>query len=145
MADQRLKILYLCTGNSCRSQMAEALTNHLRGDQFQAFSAGVNPQGLDPLAVVAMAEVGIDIAGRQSKTPEALGQTSFDYVVTLCDNARNNCPVLLGPHQNRHRGFDDPPLLARDAVERDQALAPYRRVRDQIRDMVLGLPGSLDD
>lgn len=141
--DQRKRILYLCTGNSCRSQMAEGLTRSLRGHDFEAFSAGVKPKEVDPLAVKAMAEDGIDIAGQGSKDLDQLGQTGFDYVVTLCDNARDNCPYLPGSHKNVHCGFDDPPFLAKDAAGEDEAMGHYRRVRDEIRRMVLGLPESL--
>lgn len=141
----KIKILYLCTGNSCRSQMAEGLTNALRGDLFEAQSAGVAPGRVDPLAVAVMAEAGVDISGQRSKDVEQFIGQSWDWVVTLCDNARESCPFFPGPTRRVHRGFDDPPFLAQSAKSEDEALAIYRRVRDEIKAMVLGLPGSLQD
>ena len=141
----KIKILYLCTGNSCRSQMAEGFTNALRGDLFAAQSAGVAPGRVDPLAVAVMAEAGVDISGQRSKDVEQFIGQSWDWVVTLCDNARESCPFFPGPARRVHRGFDDPPFLAQSAKSEDEALAIYRRVRDEIKAMVLGLPGSLQD
>ncbi|ADK86001.1 Protein-tyrosine phosphatase, low molecular weight [Desulfarculus baarsii DSM 2075] len=141
----KIKILYLCTGNSCRSQMAEGFTNALRGDLFVAQSAGVAPGRVDPLAVAVMAESGVDISGQRSKDVEQFIGQSWDWVVTLCDNARESCPFFPGPARRVHRGFDDPPFLAQSAKNEDEALAIYRRVRDEIKAMVLGLPGSLQD
>jgi len=141
----KIKILYLCTGNSCRSQMAEGFTNALRGDLFEAQSAGVAPGRVDPLAVAVMAEAGVDISGQRSKDVEQFIGQSWDWVVTLCDNARESCPFFPGPARRVHRGFDDPPFLAQSAKSEDEALAIYRRVRDEIKAMVLGLPGSLQD
>lgn len=143
--DHRIKILYLCTGNTCRSQMAEGLTRELRSQEFQAFSAGVDPRGVDPRAIRAMAEIGIDISEQESKNVDALGDQTFDYVVTLCDNARDNCPVLFGPHKQVHRGFPDPPVLAREAADEEEAMNHYRQVRDKIKHFVMALPGSLED
>jgi arsenate reductase len=139
------RILYLCTGNSCRSQMAEGFTNALRGGEFEAHSAGVAPGRVDPRAVKAMAEAGVDIAGQRSKAVDPFIGQNWDWVVTLCDNANEACPFFPGPVTRVHRGFDDPPLLARGAAGEEEALAPYRRVRDEIKAMVLGLPGSLQD
>jgi arsenate reductase len=139
----RLNVLFLCTGNSCRSQMAEAWTRHLKSDQFNAFSAGVEPKGIDPRAVKAMAEAGIDISGQSSKDIEALGIKEFDYVVTLCDNANEACPFFPGKTRRIHRGFDDPPKLAAGASSEEAAMAFYRRVRDEIRAFVEQLPLSL--
>ena len=143
MSPGKQRILYLCTGNSCRSQMAEGLTNALRGHEFQAFSAGVAPKPVDPRAVRAMAELGIDISGQASKEVEQFIGQPWDWVVTLCDNARESCPFFPGQARRVHRGFDDPPFLARGAADEEAAMAPYRRVRDEIKAMVLGLPGSL--
>ena len=132
MADKP-KILFLCTGNSCRSQMAEAWTNRLKGDQFVAYSAGVEPKPVDPRAVKAMAETGIDISQQESKDIEAFGDMEFDYVITLCDNARESCPFFPAGTRLLHQGFDDPPKLAEDAGDEGEAMAHYRRVRDEIR------------
>ena len=143
--DQKQKILYLCTGNSCRSQMADGLTNALRGDDFLAFSAGVRPSTIDPRAVQAMAQLGIDIGGQASKDLSELPEVEFDWVVTLCSNAAENCPFFPGPVKRVHRGFDDPPLLAANAQSDEEALSHYERVRDEIKAMVLNLPRSLQD
>jgi arsenate reductase len=142
---EQQSILYLCTGNSCRSQMAEGLTNALWGGEFRAASAGVTPQGVDPRAVAVMAEIGVDISGQESKDVERFVGQDWDWVVTLCDNAREACPFFPGPVRRVHRGFADPPLLAAGEAEEEAALAHYRRVRDEIRAMVEGLPGSLQD
>lgn len=144
MPTDKLKILILCTGNSCRSQMAEALINHLKGDHLQAFSAGVRPHGLDPRAVAVMAEIGLDISGGRSKDVSEFMDRDFDYVVTVCDNAKENCPFFSGPVKRLHVGFDDPPLLAASAKSEPEALAHYRRVRDEIRDFVEAMPASLE-
>ncbi|MFH1034830.1 MAG: arsenate reductase ArsC [Pseudomonadota bacterium] len=139
----KTKILYLCTGNSCRSQMAEGFTNALCGDDFQARSAGVRPAALDTRAVKVMAEVGVDISRQTSKDVEGFVGQPWDWVVTLCDNARESCPFFPGPVKRAHVGFADPPHLARDAASEEEALTHYRRVRDEIRAFVLALPGSL--
>lgn len=140
---QKMRILYLCTGNSCRSQMAEGLTRALRGDEFEAASAGVRPSRIDPRAIKAMAEIGIDISGQRSKDVSQVMDQDWDVVVTLCDHARESCPLFPGQVRRVHKGFADPPYLAARARDEDEAMAPYRQVRDQIRAMVEGLPGSL--
>ncbi len=138
-----MKILYLCTGNSCRSQMAEAWTHFLR-PEIHALSAGVVRHGMDPNAVRVMEEEDVYLIGQYSKTVEELPpDLVFDYVVTLCDNAAETCPQLPGGGTHKHRGFDDPPALTRDMKDEAEILAVYRRVRDEIRAMVHGLPGSL--
>ena len=136
-------ILFLCTGNSCRSQMAEAWTRRLLGDRFEAYSAGVRPEEIDLRAVKAMAEAGVDISGQRAKDIDALGELEFDYVVTLCDHAREACPFLPARTRLMHQGFDDPPVLAAGAVDKEEAMAPYRRVRDEIRVFVEVLPEVL--
>ena len=138
MADTQ-KILFLCTGNACRSQMAESWTNHLRGDHFEAHSAGTIAKGLDPRAVRAMAEAGIDISKNRSKTMDDLPPVTWDLVITLCGDAHENCPFFPGPTKVMHRGFDDPPRLAEGAVDEEEALGHYRRVRDEIKDFVMTL------
>jgi len=137
---QKIKILFLCTGNSCRSQMAEAWTRSLKGDQFEAYSAGVAPKAIDPRAIKAMAEAGLDISGQKSKDVDTFGNMEFDYVITLCDNARESCPYFPAKTRLIHRGFDDPPKLADGAANEEAAMAPYRRVRDEIRAFVESLP-----
>ena len=138
-----LKVLFLCTGNSCRSQMAEGWARTLRGDRIEAHSAGVETHGLNPRAVKVMAEVGVDISAHHSKHADELPHVPFDYVVTVCDQARENCPVFPGGARRLHVAFDDPPRLARDAATEEEALGHYRRVRDEIRDFVETLPESL--
>lgn len=140
---ERKKIVFLCTGNSCRSQMAEAWTRHLKKETLEPFSAGLKPKGVDPRASRAMMEAGIDISGQTSKDIAALEGEEFDFVVTLCDNAQESCPFFPARTRVVHRGFDDPPRLAADAVNEDEAMAHYRRVRDEIRDFVQDLPEAL--
>jgi len=139
----RLKILFLCTGNSCRSQMAEGWAQHLKGNVLEPYSAGLEVHGLDPRAVQVMAEVGADISGHRSKHVSELKDIAFDYVVTVCDNARESCPLFPGRAKVVHAGFDDPPRLAKDAKTEEEALGHYRRVRDEIRAFVETLPDSL--
>lgn len=136
-------ILFLCTGNSCRSQMAEGLCRALRGDQISPLSAGIEKHGLNPNAVRVMAEIDIDISGHSSKTLEDLGDAEFDYVVTVCGHAHETCPWFPAKTAVVHHGFDDPPALAREAASEQEALEHYRRVRDEIRDYILTLPGAL--
>lgn len=144
MTDKK-KILFLCTGNSCRSQMAEAWTRELRGDEFEPYSAGVKPKNVDPNAVKAMAEVGIDISDQASKDVETVAHLEFDCVVTLCDNARESCPFFPARTAVMHNGFDDPPRLAAGAKTEEEAMAHYRRVRDEIKAFVEKLPEALDE
>jgi arsenate reductase len=138
-----LKILFLCTGNSCRSQMAEGWARHLRGDRIEAYSAGIEAHGLNPDAVRVMAEAGVDISGQRSKLVGELRGIEFDYVVTVCDNARQACPVVPGKGRMVHVGFGDPPRLAAGARTDEERLAVYRRVRDAIRAFVETLPDAL--
>ena len=139
-----MKILFLCTGNACRSQMAEGWARALKSDVSEAYSAGIEIRGLDPLAVKVMAEVGVDIGGQQSKTVETVKDVPFDHVVTMCGHANETCPAWLrGKARVIHVGFDDPPALARGAKSEEEALGHYRRVRDEIRAFVETLPGVL--
>ena len=137
-------VLFLCTGNSCRSQMAEGWARALLAGRVRPFSAGVAPQGLDPRAVRVMGERGVDISSQRSKDVSELSEIDFDLVVTVCDRARESCPIL--PHDARrlHRGFADPPHLAESAASEEEALDHYRRVRDRIREFVETLPELLD-
>lgn len=139
----KLKVMFLCTGNSCRSQMAEGWARHLKADVLDAYSAGVDPHGMSPRAIQAMAEVGVDITGQHSKHVDELEGIAFDYVVTVCGHANETCPVYPGSTRIVHVGFDDPPKLAKDATSDDEAIGHYRRVRDEIRAFVLTLPASL--
>ncbi|EHJ48644.1 protein tyrosine phosphatase [Solidesulfovibrio carbinoliphilus subsp. oakridgensis] len=141
---KKKNILFLCTGNACRSQMAEGFARALRDDVLVAYSAGVEKHGLDPRAVAVMAEAGVDISGQTSKLVEELPNVAFDYVVTLCGAAHDQCPFFPGPVKKVHVGFDDPPALAVGAASEEEALSHYRRVRDAIRDFVGGLPDNLD-
>jgi arsenate reductase len=144
MAQPKTRILFLCTGNSCRSQMAEGWARKLKGERIEAHSAGVEVHGLNPLAVKAMAEAGVDISGHRSKHVNELKDLAFDYVVTVCGAAHESCPAWLGRGAKVvHAGFDDPPKLAAGAKTQEEAMGHYRRVRDQIRAFVERLPESL--
>ncbi|NUM52011.1 MAG: arsenate reductase ArsC [Candidatus Hydrogenedentes bacterium] len=138
----KLKVLFLCTGNSCRSQMAEGWARHLRPDEIDAYSAGTKKHGLNPLAVAVMKEAGVDISRQYSKTLDDLNGIAFDWVVTVCDNANEACPVFPGQTRRYHVPFDDPPRLAATAQSELEALGHYRRVRDEIRRFVESLPES---
>lgn len=139
-----LKLLFLCTGNSCRSQMAEGWARALKAGVIEPYSAGIMTHGLNPLAVAVMAEAGVDISGQRSKTVDEVRDVPFDYVVTVCGHANETCPLWLsGKARVVHAGFDDPPALAKSAKSEDEALAHYRRVRDEIRAFVAGLPERL--
>lgn len=124
------RILILCTGNSARSQMAEGLLRHDGGDRFTVESAGSQPSQVRPEAIAVMSEIGIDISGHRSKSVDEFADQQFDYVITVCDNAKESCPVYPG-HANRiHQNFQDPAAIQSSAEER---LAVFRRVRDEIR------------
>ena len=140
---KKLKILFLCTGNSCRSQMAEGWARRLKGDMIDAYSAGIERHGLNPLAVKVMAEAGVDISGQQSKTAEAVKDVPLDYVVTVCGHANEHCPIFPGKAKVVHVGFEDPPKLTKHLPDGEEKMASYRRVRDEIRRFVETLPGAL--
>ena len=122
------RVLILCTGNSARSQMAEGLLRHMAGDKFEVFSAGTKPVGLNPNAVAAMNEAGIDISNHRSKSVNEFSGKQFDYVITVCDNAKESCPIFAGSGERLHHSFEDP-ANAPD----EEKLHTFRRVRDQIR------------
>ena len=143
MQSTKLKVLFLCTGNSCRSQMAEGWARHLQGGCLEPYSAGIETHGLNADAVRAMAEVGVDISHQRSKHVEELRDVQFDYVVTVCDDAHERCPVFPGKANVVHVGFDDPPRLAAEARTEEERLAPYRRVRDEIKNFIMALPSTL--
>lgn len=141
----KLRILFLCTGNSCRSQMAEGWARNIHGDRLNPFSAGTRPGRVDPLAVRVMREVGVDISAHRSKHLDEVLDAGFDWVVTVCDHANESCPVFPGDVKRLHVGFDDPPRLAADASSEEEALEHYRRVRDEICTFIEDLPRRLDD
>jgi arsenate reductase len=138
----KARVLILCTGNSARSQMAEGLLRHLGnagGDRFEVESAGTRPGRVRPEAIAVMRELGIDISGHRSKSVDEFAGQRFDYVLTVCDNARESCPIYPG-HANRlHHSFDDPAAVEGDEEER---LAAFRRVRDEIRAYLRGFPAT---
>jgi arsenate reductase len=136
-------VLFLCTGNTCRSQMAEGFARRLCQDRLQAYSAGVNPGTIDAKAVQVMAEIGIDISGQQPKSIDSLGDVSFDVVITLCDHANETCPYFPGKVLRLHQGFADPPQLAANETDEEAVLRIYRKVRDEIRSFVESLPEIL--
>ncbi len=147
----RLKILFLCTQNSCRSQIAEGLTRRLKSDLIEAFSAGIEPAGVHPLAVAVMDEIGIDISGQRSKHLDELGGTHFDYVITLCESAAERCPTFPGASRLIHVGFDDP--AGGDAEDAggdaedaggDAGMKAFRKTRDAIREFIECLPMDLE-
>jgi len=139
----RISVLFLCTGNSCRSQMAEGFCRALKADEIDCASAGIETHGLNPNAVRVMAEIGIDISRQHSKSLNELGDRAFDYVVTVCDRASETCPYFPAKTAIVHRGFDDPPRLAAKAASEEEALSHYRRVRDEIGAYVQSLPNAL--
>ncbi len=138
-----LNVLFLCTGNSCRSQMAEGWCRHLKGGLINACSAGIETHGLNPNAVRVMAEAGVDINGQRSQHIDEFKDTPLDYVITVCGHAHESCPVFSRSTQVIHVGFDDPPKLAKDAPTEEEGLDHYRRVRDEIRAFIETLPTAL--
>ncbi len=139
----KLKILFLCTGNSCRSQMAEGWTRHLKSDVLQPYSAGIEIHGMNERAVQVMREAGVSVSGQYSKSVQDLLDVPFDWVITVCDHANETCPVFPGNVRRLHVSFNDPPKLAADAKTEEEALGYYRQVRDEIRQFVETLPESL--
>ncbi len=136
----KIKVLFLCTGNSCRSQIAEGWANHLKSDVIEAYSAGIRPIGVNPKTIEVMAEAGVDISDHTSKHIDDLAGIDFDYVVTVCDNAREQCPVFPGPVKLTHKAFEDPYFAS---GSKEEIMAVFRKVRDQIRDFVEELPEIL--
>ncbi|MDP8258947.1 MAG: arsenate reductase ArsC [Candidatus Aadella gelida] len=142
--NSKIKILFLCTGNSCRSQMAEGWTRHLKRESVEPYSAGIEVHGLNPRAVKVMAEAGVNISSQKSKSVKDLIDIEFDYVITVCGHADKTCPQFPGKSKIVHVGFDDPPKMAIDAKTEEEILSCYRKVRDQIRDLVMELPEKLE-
>lgn len=136
-------ILFLCTGNSCRSQMAHGFANKLLSHHFTSYSAGVESHGLNSSAVQVMKEVGVDISKHRSQTLDEFGEQTFDYVVTVCEHAAMHCPSMPENTRVIIRRFDDPPKLAKGAKTEEEALGYYRRVRDEIRHWISALPTQL--
>ncbi|MFA7613748.1 MAG: arsenate reductase ArsC [Candidatus Caldatribacteriota bacterium] len=136
-------VLFLCTGNSCRSQMAEGWGKALKADSFNFYSAGTKKHGLNPNAVKVMQEAGVDISSHQSNTTDELPKVTMDYVFTVCSDAHENCPFFPGG-KIIHVGFDDPPRLTKDMEDEEQKLSVYRRVRDEIEKMVMNIEGYIE-
>ena len=147
MNTPKKKILFLCTGNSCRSQMAEGWARYLKGDEIEAYSAGIETHGLNPNAVKVMAEAGVDISGHRSQNSSEFRDIDFDVVVTVCGDAHENCPLYLGKGKVVHVGFPDPPKMAKELAEtgasEEEQLECYRQVREEIRKFVDTLPDSV--
>ena len=137
----RIKVLFLCTGNSCRSQIAEGWARHLKGDVIEPYSAGIHPIGVNPRAIKVMAEAGVDISAQKSEHIDELPGIDFDYVITLCDNARGHCPVFSGKAKVVNKPFDDPYFAS---GSEEQILTTFRKVRDDIRTFVETMPESLE-
>jgi arsenate reductase len=142
-AVMKSKVLFLCTGNSRRSQMAEGWARHLLGDRIEPYSAGIEAHGMNANAVRVMQEAAVDISGQSSKLASSLADVPLDLVITVCGHADENCPAFLGKARVVHVGFDDPPKLAKTAATEGEALGHYRRVRDEIRQFVYEKLGNL--
>ena len=128
------RVLFICTNNSCRSQMAEGIVNYELGDKIEAYSAGTTPTSVNPRAIQSMAEIGIDISGHRSKVMDEFAGQHFDYVITLCDSANEQCPLFFGGVKKIHMGFDDP---AAATGSEEEIMAAFRRVRDEIKTRLL--------
>ncbi len=146
---EKLRVLFLCTGNSCRSQMAEGWARHLKGDVIEAYSAGIETHGLNPNAVKVMAEAGVDISGHKSQHIGEFKEVKLDVVVTVCGHAHETCPIFPGNCKVIHVGFDDPPKMARELARQgaseEEQLECYRKVRDEIRAFVETLPEGVSN
>jgi len=136
------KILFLCTGNSCRSQIAEGWARHLKSGVIEAYSAGISPAGVSTRAIAVMAEAGVDISTQTSKHVDTLKEVDFDYVVTVCDNAREQCPIFPSRTKKLHKSFEDPVLMA---GSENEIMAAFRKLRDDMRAFVEKMPESLEN
>jgi arsenate reductase (thioredoxin) len=147
--NDRLKLLFLCTGNSCRSQMAEGWTRHLKGEVVDAYSAGIETHGLNPHAVKAMAEAGVDITSQRSENIKDFADQKLDFVVTVCGHAHETCPIFPADCRVVHVGFEDPPKMARELAEggasEEEQMNCYRKVRDEIKAFVETIPEVLKE
>jgi len=139
----KIKILFLCTGNSCRSQMAEGWTHALKSDEIEVYSAGLETHGLNPFAVKVMAEAGVDISQQKSQHLDEFLDLDLDYVITVCDHAHETCPLFPGTAKVIHHSFDDPPKLTPVDAPEEMKLGGFRRVRDEIKSFVQQLPEKL--
>ena len=142
-----LKLLFLCTGNSCRSQMAEGWTRHLKSNQIEAFSAGIETHGLNPHMIKVMDEAGVDVNNQKSENIRDFAEHDLDVVITVCGHAHETCPVFPANCKVVHTGFPDPPKMAKELAEKgateEEQLDCYRSVRDKIKEYILTLPESL--
>jgi len=136
---KKKRVLFICTHNSARSQMAEGLVKALYPDRYEAFSAGTEPSGVNPYAIKVMAEIGIDISRNRAKGVNEFVNMEFDYVVTVCDHARQTCPFFPGGKELLHQGFEDPAAFEGNE---DEKIAAFRRLRDEIRDWIVGAFGG---
>jgi arsenate reductase len=141
---KKKNIMFLCTGNSCRSQIAEGWARKLWGERYEFFSAGTHKHGMNARAIKVMKDAGVDISSHFSKTIEELPAVTFDYVITVCDNAKETCPYFPAG-KIVHIGFEDPPRLTKDLKDEDEILKAYCRVRDEIREAMRMLPDLLGD
>ncbi|MBL7186037.1 MAG: arsenate reductase ArsC [Phycisphaerae bacterium] len=137
----KIKVLFVCTGNACRSQMAEGWARRLKSETIEAYSAGVRPAGVSSGAIAVMAEADVDISAHRSQHVDDFTDMDFDYVITLCGNAERKCPVFSGGAKHVHRAFDDPVMVI---GTNDQIMAAFRKARDEIREFVETLPESLE-
>jgi len=140
---KKIKLLYLCTGNSCRSQMAEGWTRALKRDEIEVYSAGLETHGLNPNAVKVMAEAGVDISNQKSQHLDEFMELDLNYVITVCDHAHETCPLFPGSAKVIHHSFDDPPKLSPPDAPEEIKLNGFRRVRDEIKSFVETLPEGL--
>lgn len=139
------KILFLCTGNSCRSQMAEGFAKHFHKQIYEIYSAGILAHGLNPHAIQVMQEIGVDITSQRSKTIHEFVKTPIDYVITVCGHAHETCPVFPAKCKVIHKGFDDPPKMAQQLQDETEKLNCYRKVRDEIKVFIQDLPKFLNE
>jgi arsenate reductase len=137
---KKQNVIFVCTGNSCRSQMAEGWARHLRADSMEPFSAGLSPRGVDPLAVQVMREAGVDISKQESHAVQDFLTQDIDFAITLCSDSAERCPAFPRQVTMQHHPFDDPPRMCTPGMTMEEKLAIYRRVRDEIRDFVQRLP-----
>ena len=141
-SDKKIRVLFLCTGNACRSQIAEGWARHLKGETLEAYSAGVRPIGVSPKAIEIMAEAGVNISTHRSKHFDELSDIDFDYVVTLCDSAAQSCPVFPGKAKVIHKPFTDPYFACGTEKE---VMTVFRKIRDEIRSFIETMPKSLEN
>ena len=139
---EKIRVLFLCTGNSCRSQMAEGWARHLKANSIDAYSAGIRPIGVSARAIQVMAEAGVDISMHKSQSLDEFSEIDFDYVITLCDNAAENCPVFNGNTKVIHRPFEDP-YFATGSEE--DIMETFRKVRNDIREFIEAMPDNLEN